>query len=100
MISAIRMTPSAHSAQEEIIEVETDSREPDLREILTPRELEIVRMVANGLTNKEIAITLDISHWTVATHLRRVYSKLQVNRRAALCMALLQVNSGPFQPGF
>ncbi len=45
---------------------------------LSPREAEIVRLVAKGLPNKTIAAVLDISPWTVATHLRRVFSKLGV----------------------
>ena len=60
-----------------------------LEDVLTPRELEITRLAAEGLTNKEIALTLEISHWTVATHLRRVFEKAHVKRRAALSMVLL-----------
>jgi DNA-binding CsgD family transcriptional regulator len=51
---------------------------------LSPRELEIVRMVALGLTNRAIASALDISPWTVSTHLRRIFSKLDVTSRAAM----------------
>ncbi|MGR6962913.1 helix-turn-helix domain-containing protein [Geodermatophilus sp. URMC 61] len=51
---------------------------------LSPREEEIVRMVARGCTNRMIASVLDISEWTVGTHLRRVFSKLEVNSRAAM----------------
>lgn len=57
--------------------------------ILTPRETEIVRLVVRGMTNKEIAQTLEISHWTVATHLRRIYDKTHVKRRAALSGVLM-----------
>jgi DNA-binding CsgD family transcriptional regulator len=51
---------------------------------LSPRELEIVRMVAHGHTTKTIADVLDISLWTVSTHLRRVFAKLGVSTRAAM----------------
>lgn len=51
---------------------------------LSPREQEIVRMVAKGHTNKAIAAVLDISTWTVSTHLRRVFAKLAVTSRAAM----------------
>jgi DNA-binding CsgD family transcriptional regulator len=51
---------------------------------LSPREKEIVRMVAKGHTNKAIAAVLDISTWTVSTHLRRVFAKLAVTSRAAM----------------
>ncbi|MBI0539368.1 LuxR family transcriptional regulator [Roseomonas sp. KE2513] len=51
---------------------------------LSPREAEIIRLVANGLPNKCIGAMLDISAWTVATHLRRIFAKLGVNSRAAM----------------
>ncbi|WP_306209032.1 LuxR C-terminal-related transcriptional regulator [Actinoplanes sp. RD1] len=56
---------------------------------LSPRELEITRMVAAGQTNQAIADHLGISAWTVATHLRRIFSKLGVNSRAAMVARLL-----------
>jgi DNA-binding CsgD family transcriptional regulator len=51
---------------------------------LSPREFEIARLTCRGLSNKEIAQVLDISHHTVSTHLRRVFDKLRINRRAKL----------------
>jgi len=56
---------------------------------LSPREQEIVRLVAKGLPNKTIAAILDISPWTVATHLRRVFGKLGVRSRAAMIASLI-----------
>jgi DNA-binding CsgD family transcriptional regulator len=57
---------------------------------LSPREQEIVRLVAEGLPNKCISAVLEISSWTVATHLRRVFAKLGVNSRAAMVAKLLE----------
>lgn len=57
---------------------------------LSPREAEIVRLVAKGLPNKTIAAVLDISPWTVATHLRRVFSKLDVSCRAEMVARVLK----------
>jgi len=51
---------------------------------LSPREREIVRMVAQGRPNKVIAAVLHISSWTVCTHLRRIFAKLGVSSRAAM----------------
>lgn len=51
---------------------------------LSPREFEIARLTCRGLSNKEIAQVLEISHHTVSTHLRRVFDKLGINRRAKL----------------
>jgi len=54
------------------------------RMLLSPREQEIVRMVAEGHPNKVIAEVLNISSWTVGTHLRRIFGKLGVSSRAAM----------------
>jgi two-component system, NarL family, nitrate/nitrite response regulator NarL len=57
---------------------------------LSPREQEIVRLVAKGLSNKAIATVLEISFWTVATHLRRIFTKLGVGSRAEMITKALQ----------
>jgi two-component system nitrate/nitrite response regulator NarL len=51
---------------------------------LTPREIEIVSMVATGLRNKDIANLLAITEGTVKIHLHSIYEKLQVNGRLEL----------------
>ncbi len=51
---------------------------------LSPREREIVRLVAQGHSNKIIADVLGISSWTVCTHLRRIFAKMGVGSRAAM----------------
>jgi DNA-binding CsgD family transcriptional regulator len=56
---------------------------------LSPRELEIVRMVAKGHPNKIIADVLEISSWTVSTYLRRIFAKLGVGSRAAMIAKIL-----------
>lgn len=53
-------------------------------EVLTARELQIVALVAEGHVNKQIADLLRISEWTVSTHLRRIFAKLNVDTRAAM----------------
>jgi DNA-binding CsgD family transcriptional regulator len=58
---------------------------------LSPREREIVRMVAKGHPNKVIADVLNISSWTVCTHLRRIFAKLGVGSRAAMVAQLLDL---------
>jgi LuxR family maltose regulon positive regulatory protein len=52
-----------------------------LIEPLTPRELDVLALLAQGLTNKEIAQRLVISHGTVRQHAYNLYQKLQVNNR-------------------
>jgi DNA-binding CsgD family transcriptional regulator len=58
---------------------------------LSPREQEIVRMVAKGHPNKVIADVLNISAWTVCTHMRRIFAKLGVGSRAAMIARLLEL---------
>ena len=55
---------------------------------LTPQQLEIAHLAAQGLTNKEIGKRLFLSHRTVGTHLYQLYPKLGITSRAALRDAL------------
>ena len=66
-----------------------DSVEPRLkRNRLTPREQEVLRLVAAGLTDAQVAAQLAVSRRTVNAHLTTIYSKLGVNsRRAATSLA-------------
>jgi DNA-binding CsgD family transcriptional regulator len=50
---------------------------------LSPRELEVLRLVAKGMSNREIAANLVISEHTVARHLQNIYAKLRLPSRAA-----------------
>ncbi|GAA4367062.1 helix-turn-helix transcriptional regulator [Nocardioides caricicola] len=59
------------------------------RVTLSPRERQIALMVAHGRTNQAIATSLDISVWTVSTHLRRIFAKLAVSSRAEMVARLL-----------
>ena len=51
---------------------------------LSGREVEVVRLVARGMSNKEVAAALFISPATVSTHLKRLYRRLELHSRAAL----------------
>jgi DNA-binding CsgD family transcriptional regulator len=56
--------------------------EPRLRELgITRRELEILELIANGLSNREIAEKLFVSENTVKTHSSRLFDKLSARRR-------------------
>ncbi len=60
------------------------SATPDIpiSEELTPREAEVLGLIADGLSNGEIAQRLFVSDATVKTHVNRVFSKLNVRDRA------------------
>ncbi|HBY81229.1 MAG TPA: helix-turn-helix transcriptional regulator, partial [Cyanobacteria bacterium UBA11148] len=57
---------------------------------LSSREKAIARLVAQGLPNKCIGHQLDISPWTVASYLRRIFAKLGVTSRTAMINQLMQ----------
>jgi len=58
----------------------------DVTGLLTPRELEIVRLAAQGFRNKRIAETLSISLGTVKLHLHHIFKKLPIDSRLALTL--------------
>ena len=58
------------------------------RQALSPQELQVAQMAAEGLSNREIADRLFLSHRTVSTHLYRVYPKLGIVSRSELAGAL------------
>jgi DNA-binding NarL/FixJ family response regulator len=61
------------------------------RSSLSAREIEILEMVSRGLTNKEIAGVLQISHYTVRNHINHITAKLEVaDRTEAATVALRQ----------
>jgi DNA-binding CsgD family transcriptional regulator len=49
---------------------------------LSPREVEVLELLARGLSYKEIAAEISITYSTVHTHIRRIYEKLHVQSRA------------------
>jgi DNA-binding NarL/FixJ family response regulator len=75
-------------------------RAPESPEVLTERETEVLRLLAHGLANKEIAQQLSIGEKTVKTHVSNVLLKLNVRSRtqAALYAAQIGLTSLPAQP--
>lgn len=65
---------------------------------LTKRELEILRLVAEGLTNEEIGKKIFISEKTVKTHLTNIFDKLKVNNRFKAALLIMGRHAEPAAP--
>lgn len=92
-IDAIKMALNGHSPMSPSIAYKVISRIQDLStlkkkavgnspSILTKRELEVLNMIAKGLSYSETASYLEISAQTVPVHIRNIYKKLQATNRA------------------
>ena len=75
--------PAAHLELEQL-------RAPAGLEHLTPRQIEVLRLVARGMTNAEIAEALFLSRRTVHAHLRSIFHKLDVGHRSAATRYAIQ----------
>ena len=62
---------------------------------LTPREMEVLQLIAQGLSNKELAKKLTISEKTVKTHLSSIFSKLHLSDRTQAAIYALKHNLVP-----
>ena len=60
-------------------------------EVLTPRERDVARHVAQGASNREVAAALDITERTVKAHLSAVFEKLAVRDRVQLALVMSQI---------
>jgi DNA-binding NarL/FixJ family response regulator len=86
---ALGAVPWAEKAQRELAATaETARRSDDDLDRLTPRELEIARLAARGMTNPAIAADLALSPRTVGHHLAKIFPKLGISSRANIGAAL------------
>jgi DNA-binding CsgD family transcriptional regulator len=63
----------------------------DMRALLSERELEVVRLVAEGLSNKEISSRLSLSDKTVKNHISHILAKLNLTARTQVAVMALRV---------
>lgn len=69
----------AHQARKAEAAREVEAEDPDM---LTPRQMEVLQLVAQGLTNKEIAAALYVTERTVKYHMSEILQKLHLQNRA------------------
>jgi DNA-binding CsgD family transcriptional regulator len=83
---ALSVVPWGNRARQELraAGVARDPQRPHLREQLTPQELQIALMAAQGLSNRDIGAKLYLSHRTVGSHLYRIFPKLEIASRHQL----------------
>jgi DNA-binding CsgD family transcriptional regulator len=89
--SYVEFNLASHASQPRPV----DAHDTDTRLGLTRRELEIARLICDGLTNVQIARRLNIGASTVKTHLLHVFEKLGIQTRAALVTCLLSATHRP-----
>jgi DNA-binding NarL/FixJ family response regulator len=65
-------------------------RTPEMRESLTERETETLRLIAKGYSNKEIARALEVSEVTIKTHVSSILSKLNLQSRTQVALFALK----------
>lgn len=73
----IRKTPPAPATRK------SKEKAQDSTPVLSKRELEILEMLSKGHTYQSISSTLFLSEYTVQTHIKNIYAKLQVNNKIA-----------------
>jgi DNA-binding CsgD family transcriptional regulator len=92
----LRARPWAQRAANELRATGITIGRPEVTgpEALSPQQLEIARLAAAGMSNKEIGERLFLSHRTVGSHLYQVFPKLGITSRAALRDALAGYDAG------
>lgn len=89
-----RAIPATGEDQGRIAVLELEREQPGIaRQLLaplTPREREVATLVVDGLSDREIAGQLSLSHHTVSQYVKRIYRKLDVDSRVSLTRALLR----------
>jgi len=101
LIEALRTVAAGRTflssaAQRTLMEEWRAGARPDLEDPLTPRELEVVKLIAEAFTNRQIAETLKVSEKTVESHRGNVLSKLGMRDRVEL--ARYAVRRGLVEP--
>lgn len=94
IISILNGNSYIQSRLKPILNLKVNYKQIDIKrlETLTKRELEIISQVASGMSNKEIAINLDISERTVKNHLSNIFKKIDVSDRTQAAIFAIKNN--------
>lgn len=104
LLDAIRAVARGESAlhprvaQKLIRRVQQEASLPPAASVLTPRETQVLRCLAAGMSNREIARELDISTRTVTTHVRNLLDKLGLHNRTQAALYAVEKGLAP-RPG-
>ncbi|MFM0017412.1 ATP-binding protein [Paraburkholderia azotifigens] len=95
IFDALGASPWSDRAREELRAAGESSRRRTERiwELLTPQELHVAQLAAEGLSNKEIGLRLYLSHRTVGYHLHQIFAKTGITSRASLGSILADVEN-------
>ena len=63
---------------------------------ISPRELEVAKLVCRGLSNKEMAEILKVKQGTIKTHMKNIYRRIHVKNKVALLLRFMADVSGLF----
>ena len=83
LLAAVRSTAKGDQAMSPMVRDRLQTRDRTPRSSLTPRELEVLQLVAGGASNREIGQQLMLSEATVKSHLVHIYDKLGVRSRTS-----------------
>ncbi len=85
----VQMSPEANAR------LLREVRSPDNAEVLTEREIDVLRMLAKGRSNREIAHDLNLGEGTVKTHVSKILAKLRVPSRTQAALYAMRVGLAP-----
>jgi DNA-binding NarL/FixJ family response regulator len=93
LLAALRRVLAGHVYVPEVL-ADAGDGVPVASRVLTGRQIEVLRLLARGLTNREIAEVLRISEETAKTHVKHIYEALDVSNRTEAAMRMRELGLG------
>jgi DNA-binding CsgD family transcriptional regulator len=94
----LQFSPPAAAATDPVVATVTSAATPSpqpIDAVLTPRQRDVFELIVQGMSNKEIARNLQLAEGTVKIHIKALFAKLGVRRRAAVAVAGTRLLSPP-----